>query len=492
MESTNEPRPAATTVILRDGPEGLEVLLTQRPERLRFMGGAVVFPGGAVAPSDLDSRWEKASTLSRAEAADALGSSDEAAALGAFVCALREAFEEVGFVTGQSPVPRLERHEASSPELFLERCLQPDARLGTRDLVPAGRWVTPLGSPVRFDARFFLVRAPDGWEPDPDRSEVARCYWMTPGMALEQLAAGDALMAPPTIETLQRLAEHGDVDAAIEGLAEHRVGDPHILSVRLSPLVQVVLAPNPSPMTGPGTNTYIVGSGPTFVIDPAVDDGRFVDAVTAAANRVAAILVTHRHLDHVGGVAAIRDRTGAPVRAWGEELAGEVAVQPLQEDEVLGAGGARLRVIHAPGHASDHVCFLFEGAASLFAGDNILGEGTSVIAPPDGNMREYLQTLSKLKELHIDRIYPGHFRPLDGGTAVIEGYIAHRREREAAITDVLAQGPVTVDEIVASVYTDTPEALHPIARVQVEAMLQMLMEDGRVTEKQKQFHLLDR
>ena len=137
-----------------------------------------------------------------------------------------------------------------------------------------------------------------------------------------------------------------------------------------------------------------------------------------------------------------------------------------------------MRALYTPGHASDHLCFLLEDAASLFAGDNILGEGTAVIAPPDGNMADYLATLRRLRDLHIDRIFPGHFRPLDGGRAVIGGYLAHREQRREAVLAALRGGASTPEEIVSVVYTDTPEHLHPIAALQVRSMLGLLEEEG--------------
>lgn len=483
MQRTNDlsdPRPAATLVILRDSADGPQVLLTVRPRSMRFMGGAIVFPGGSVAPEDGDVRWERASPLGQADASSALDVIDPASALGAYVAALREAYEEVGFPPGRGPIERLERDLTDEPGRWLERCLELGVTLATDELVPAGRWVTPLGSPVRFDARFFVVRAPEGWEPDPDPAEVDGAHWATPEQALEELAAANAVMAPPTIEMLQRLDGHRDVAAILSSLRNvewQKEGE--ILRARLSPQVAVVLAPNPGFMTGPGTNTYVVGSGPTIVIDPAVADQAYIESVLEIAGRVTAIAITHRHSDHTGGVAALVERTGAPVLAFGDASVDGVSVRPLAEGDEISAGGSVLRALHTPGHASDHVSYELVDTKSLFAGDNILGEGTAVIAPPDGNMRDYLFSLYRLRGLDLERIYTGHFKALDGGTAVIDEYLAHRAARRGSVLDAL-DFPRTADEIVELVYTDTPEQLHPIARFQVVAMLELLEEEGIV------------
>lgn len=474
-----EPRPAATVVVLREVPGGLEVLLTVRPRALRFMGGATVFPGGALAPADLDPAWEQHSVLSAAQAAAALGLDDERVALGLYVCALRECYEEVGLFAAAGPAGRPERHAAATPEGFLAEVVRLGLELRTDLLVPAGRWVTPLGAPMRFDARFFLLAAPDGFEPEPDPDEVAGCAWLGPGAALAELAAGQRTMAPPTVEMLQRLAGHSGIGEAIAALSARAVGGERILTARLSPLVQVVVAPNPGLMTGPGTNTYLVGGPPAIVVDPAVDDPDYLAAIERLAGGVAAIVVTHRHPDHTGGVSALAARAGAEVLAFGAAPAGGHAVEPLADGDVIERAGVRLVALHTPGHSSDHLCLLLDGAASLFSGDAILGEGTAVIAPPDGDMGAYLDSLARLATLELDRIYPGHFRPLDGGRAVIEGYLAHRAERERAIVQALRDGAVTVEDIVERVYRDTPDVLHPVAAYSVRAHLELLARQGR-------------
>jgi glyoxylase-like metal-dependent hydrolase (beta-lactamase superfamily II) len=285
-------------------------------------------------------------------------------------------------------------------------------------------------------------------------------------------------MAPPTIEILQRLQVTATVAAALAASVPH--GTMHGLApTRLSPVVEVVLAPNPGLMTGPGTNTYLVGTGPVCVIDPAVADPSYLEALGSAGD-IAAIAVTHRHKDHVGGAAELARRSGAPVRAWGEEPAGGAPVVALRDGDVIEVPGARLRCLHAPGHALDHLCFLIEGVASLFSGDNILGEGTAVISPPEGDMGDYLATLKRLRELELDRIYPGHFRALEGGEWVIDRLLEHRAQRECAILKALKTGPLPPEEIVSVVYSDVALELHHLAARTVVAHLELLERQGRV------------
>lgn len=479
MSDSTPPRPAATLVVLRDGPDGVEVLLTERPRHLRFMGGATVFPGGAVSPSDDDPRW-----------AEACVPPSDAELTTACICALREAFEEVGLLVADGGhVPRPASHDSAR---FLEACLETKTVLRADRLVPGGRWVTPMGSPVRFDALFFLTEAPPGWTPVPDPNEVAGVRWATPGAALADLASGAALMAPPTIEMLQRLDGLRTVADALAAVEVTPVGTPGILSTRVSPLVHVVLAPNPGLMTGPGTNTYVIGAGPSLVVDPAVPDGDYVGEVARAAGDVASIAVTHRHSDHTGGVRALREIVGdVPVHAWGEAGVDGVSPRPLRDGETIVAGGVELRALHTPGHASDHVCLYAASTATLFSGDSILGEGTAVIAPPDGDMGDYLATLDRLRALHVERIFPGHFRALDGGREVIDGYIAHRRAREQRIVDALRDGPRSLDEIVERAYEDTPAELHPAAAMSALAHLELLERGGRAESRDHRWRLLD-
>jgi hydroxyacylglutathione hydrolase len=274
---------------------------------------------------------------------------------------------------------------------------------------------------------------------------------------------------------------------------------PHLLE----PDLRLLLAPNPSPMTGEGTNTYILGQSRLIVIDPGPDDPRHLAALTAAigAASVEAILVTHAHLDHSPLARPLAQRTGAPVLAYGDARAGrsarmealaaeglsgggegvDAAFQPdrrLADDATLTLEGDTLRALWTPGHFGNHLCFAWRGA--VFSGDHVMGWSSTFVSPPDGDIGAYMRALDRLEALLPRVLYPGHGAPVTNPTARIHALRAHRRAREAAILAALAS-PQTIPDLVARIYTDTPPALHRAAARNVFAHLIDLEERGQVT-----------
>ena len=249
--------------------------------------------------------------------------------------------------------------------------------------------------------------------------------------------------------------------------------------VAISPLVRRILAPNPGIMTGPGTNTYLVGSGDLAVIDPGPDDDGHLDRIEeAGAGRIRWILATHTHVDHSPGAKGLRARTGAEVIGFDARDDFEPDVQ-VGDGWLLTRSEFTLRSLHTPGHASNHLCFLLEDERLLFSGDHVMSGSTVVIAPPDGDMAAYLDALRRLEGIDMDAIAPGHGAQIHDPQAKVAEYLTHRLAREGAIASALAAaGNTSVEALVEAVYVDVPEALHPIARYSVWAHLRKLAADG--------------
>lgn len=240
-----------------------------------------------------------------------------------------------------------------------------------------------------------------------------------------------------------------------------------------------VLAPNPGVRELEGTNTWVVGRWPAAVVDPGVDDERHLQEVLAAAGRVGAILLTHDHPDHAPGAGTLAAMTGAPVYA-ARPAAG---MRRLRDGQEIRLPGVRLRVIATPGHTPDHVAFLLEPDRALFTGDLVLGRGTSVIDPPEGDLVQYLRSLRRLRELGPRTIYPGHGPVVLDAIAKLEEYLAHREERERQVLAGLAEGPRTPEELVPAIYAGYPVELHSLAARSVLAHLLKLEAEGRVRRR---------
>lgn len=243
--------------------------------------------------------------------------------------------------------------------------------------------------------------------------------------------------------------------------------------------VRCVLAPNPGLMTLDGTNTWVVrapGSERSVVIDPGPLDEGHLEAVLIAAAPVAEILITHRHVDHTEGAAELAARAHCPVRAADPEHC--VGAEPLDDDEVVAIAGLALRVVATPGHTSDSVCFRLDTERLLFTGDTVLGRGTSVVAHPDGRLGPYLASLDRLRDLvgagTADRLLPGHGPVLTDAAGVLEGYVAHRRERLDQVRAAVEAGDTTPAAVVVRVYADVDRALWPAAELSVAAQLDHL------------------
>jgi glyoxylase-like metal-dependent hydrolase (beta-lactamase superfamily II) len=257
-----------------------------------------------------------------------------------------------------------------------------------------------------------------------------------------------------------------------------------------------ITAANPGIMTGPGTNTYLVGTHELAVIDPGPDQPDHLDAVAeAGGDRIRWILVTHTHPDHAPGASGLAQRTGASRLGFASQD-GFVADRTIADGFRLQVPGLSVRAIHPPGHASNHLCYLLERhdpAAGLpvddgpgrvlFSGDHVMQGSTVVISPPDGDMIAYLDSLRRVRDLQpaIDVIAPGHGQLIDNPGATIEGYIEHRLGREEKVAEVLrARGTGTIDDLLPGVYDDVDQERLPIARRSLWAHLRKLANESRV------------
>ncbi len=257
-----------------------------------------------------------------------------------------------------------------------------------------------------------------------------------------------------------------------------------------------VLGLNPGLMTGPGTNTYLVGREEPVLIDTGAGIAGYLPNLLRHLERAqlgqpSRILLTHRHVDHMGGVTQLKKAfpTVPMAKLIFRDGALPVPMESIHDGHVTEVGGLHLQAIHTPGHASDHLCFYLREERALFTGDLILGGTTTVIPPGDGDMAAYLESLRRLLDLDLSRIYPAHGPVIDRPKEKIEEYIAHRRDREEQILKALRAGDRTIPEIVARVYVDTPPVLHAVAQLSVQSHLIKLEREGRVRRTENQFSL---
>jgi glyoxylase-like metal-dependent hydrolase (beta-lactamase superfamily II) len=256
-----------------------------------------------------------------------------------------------------------------------------------------------------------------------------------------------------------------------------------------------IIAPNPGIMTGPGTNTYLLGSPPLAIIDPGPhDDGHLRALCEAVGDSLRWILVTHTHIDHSPLAAGLRNETGAAVIGFGlapQAGHGPTGLDPhdgtfapdrlLKDGERLDAGDFAIDAVYTPGHASNHLCYELAGTGLLFSGDHVMSGSTVVIAPLDGDMTAYLESLQKVKARRAKRIAPGHGDVIEDPAAVLDEYLSHRMERERQVLGHLMEsgpGGVTTETLVGLIYDGVRAELHPVARYSVWAHLRKLAADG--------------
>lgn len=534
-------RPAATLALVRDSDRGLEVLLLQRTWKAAFLPGYFVFPGGAVDTRDPQVR---ACASGRDDAAVSQTLSLDEGGADYMIAALRECLEEAGLllaldgqgqpVPGDHPILTEEREALRREEVgFRELCERHGLALPLDRLAYVGHWVTPPGAPRRFDTRFFVALAPPGQQASHDGSETVDHAWMMPAEALAAHRHGRLALGYPTLRTLRLLAEFRDAEALLRhahanpptprpsrpwparkggadwqvepdapAYAEVRRLDPQRhgtalaeivpgRAVTLAPGVTRVTAPNPGVMTGLGTNSYLLGDGRDHVvIDPGPADPEHLERLLAlAGGRLSRVLVTHTHIDHSPGAAWLKARTGArlvglpPPPGASQDATFAPDHRPGHGERIDTPAGP-LKVLHTPGHASNHLCFLLESQRLLFAGDQVMQGSTVVINPPDGDMAAYIAALHALGQEAFDTIAPGHGFLIGEAHSALDFLITHRLAREHKVARALVRfGPASLEALTRHAYDDVPEARLGVAARSALAHLLKLEGEGRAEQR---------
>jgi glyoxylase-like metal-dependent hydrolase (beta-lactamase superfamily II) len=369
--------------------------------------------------------------------------------------------------------------------------------LDADDFTYVGRWVTPPFNARRFDTWFFLVKCPPRQEPNVIAGELASGEWLPARDAYDRWMSDQVVAVPPTLHALRTLGAGIAPDLVERFLSiPHAHGEP---ARRITFRPNYICFPVRTPTRPPATHTccYIVhNSKEMLVFDPGSPYeeeqqalAECIDEMIGEGRRVREIVITHLHPDHVGGVNALKEHLGGDVavaaHAQTAEALNDVRVDRLIEDNDVitldGEPAIRLRALHTPGHALGHLCFHDADRGVLLTGDNIVGVGSVLIDPPEGNMREYLKSLERMRSLpNLTVLLGGHGPAVAAPYQKIDEYIAHRLERERNILEAVRAGASTPKEIVERVYTDVSPKAHAMAERAVLAHLEKLRDDGQL------------
>lgn len=482
----NTPKDASAIILIKDD----KVLLAQRNPNLKFLGGWHAFSGGKLDKPDCDIEVKNCKDIELQRF---------------IVCAVRELFEEVGvlLVRGGDKLTKGQRaslHDdlISGRSTFKEVLDGWNLWIEGEDFNYTGFWTTPNFSPVRFKTRFFIADCPPKQMPYEAISEMQNIEFITPHEALNRWKQSEILISPPVLITLQELSKSSVLSlSVVENLLEKsQICDGNIEYVELNSRVVVMPLKTPTLPPATHTNCFIVGCKEFVVIDAASENKSeqeklqvLIDNYLQAGSVCKEIIVSHLHNDHHGGEIALqtylREKHNVNVPISTHKITAE-SLTHIKFDKFISDGDVynlkdkngevfSLQALHTRGHAQGLLAFYDEEFGFLLSTDNVVGAGTVVIAPPEGNMIDYLQTLERLKNLpNLQNLCGSHGSAIYDAKAKIEEYISHRLKREVQILHILKEGYTATDDIVKRIYADLKPELIRLAEKSVEAHLEKI------------------